>query len=309
MKEGTIFLVLIFPKPWPTNLNIVLIDKKDGDINLQVIAYPDGHLSFLLKEQEKILIEKHFQKVSIKNVGRAIMSLIWKGTDAQMFLNGEELIPFGDGTSVLVLKEKEIGEKHEDLFNLPNPDKLKDNYERFFIETIIDIIEKLRNDRKYDTIKASGLLRHLLLDKEPLVYKINKKYKVKLEFEVIEYKEKIPIENDLELHIRNLDSNNFPGAKTVKTSLKELLSINCINYKGTEITVKELIKYCAHIKGGIHTGKPEDKIDETLIAIDDKVKMLEEESSIILLKGIIQIILKGLKPLVRKISANIYSAI
>jgi len=227
---------------------------------------------------------------------------VWKDVNAQLSLNGDELLPFSNDAGVFVLKEKESVENQEDLISLPAPDNVADSFERLFIETINDIQEKLSTNRKYDIIKASGLLRILLLDAEPLVYKINKKYKVKLEFEVGEYKEKLPIETNLELHIRNLDVYKFPGAKTDKTNVKELLAIKCTNYKSTEISVKDLIKYCAHIKGGIHTGKPEDTIDKALISVDDQLKMVEEESSIILLKGILRIVLRGLKPLIQEIS-------
>jgi hypothetical protein len=82
------------------------------------------------------------------------------------------------------------------------------------------------------------------------------------------------------------------------------LSINCLEYKTAEITIKEIIKYCSHVKGGIHTGKPEDDIDIKLLNLDKMIKILEEESSIILLTGIIQIVLNGLKPLIKELSKN-----
>ena len=304
MREGTIYLVLMFPTPWPIQRDVVLLSKSEGNFELHIFAYSDGHLSFLLKENDKILIEKHFQKISIGKVNRAIMTLLWKDNDARIILNEDELLPFSNDNNVLILKGKEISENQQDLINLPNPDKLNDNLERFFIETIIDIIQKLNNGRRYDIIKASGLLRQLLLDKEPLVYIINRKFKVKLEFEVIEYRDKLPIDDGrTELHAKFLNPN-FPGAKTVKTSLKEFLSINCLEYKSTTITIKEIIKYCSHVKGGIHTGKPEDDIDITLISLDKMIKILEEESSIVLLTGIIQIVLNGLKPLIKEISKS-----
>jgi len=304
MREGTIYLVLMFPTPWPIERDVVLLSKSEGNFEMQIIAHSDGHLSFILREDNEIVIAKHFQKISIGKVNRAIMTLLWKDNEAHIILNEDELLPFSNDNNILILKGKEITENQQDLVNLPNPDKLKDNLERFFIETVIDIIQKLNSGKQYDIIKASGLLRQMLLDKEPLVFIINRKFKVKLEFEVVEYRDKLPIDDGrTELHARFLNPN-FPGAKTTKTSLKEFLSIKCLEYESTEITIKEIIKYCSHIKGGIHTGKPEDDIDITLISLDKMIKILEEESSIVLLKGIIQIVLNGLKPLIKEISKN-----
>jgi len=307
MKKGTLFLVILFPNPWPVNKNTLLVDNKENGINLQVIAHTDGHLSFLVKDGSKILIGKHFQKISIVNVGRAIIYIRWDDKIAQILIGGKELNSFDDKTT-FILEGKEVEEKPLDIINLPNPDTLKDDIEHFFIEILIDIIKKLQSNRKYSIIKASGLLRQLFLDKEPFIYKVNKKYKTKLEFEVIEYREKIPIETGLKYHITNLNPHHFPGAKTVKTSLKEFLSIDCITYDTSKITVQKVIKYCAHIKGGIHSGKAEDNSDKILIFLDENMKFFEEESSITLLKDILQIVIKGLIPLVNKISINVQSA-
>jgi hypothetical protein len=65
MREGTVYLVLMFPTPWPINRDLVLLSKSEGNFELQLSAYSDGHLSFILKEDNKIIIEKHFQKISI----------------------------------------------------------------------------------------------------------------------------------------------------------------------------------------------------------------------------------------------------
>ena len=307
MEEGTIYIVLIFPSPWPPSSKIVLMEKEDVDFKVQITAYADGHLSFFLFKENKILIERHFQRMTYKNDGRAIVCIVWSNNDVQLTLNGDKLLPFSKDENIFVLKEKESQRVEEVIIDLPISENVLEHNERFFIETINDIQEKLKTNRKYEIIKASGLLRLLLLDAEPLIIKINKKFQLKLEFEISDYKEKLPVETNLELNLVNLDVSKFPGAKTVKANLKELLAIKCMIYKTTEISVKDLIKYCAHIKGGIHFGNPEDDIDESLISVDEQLKMVEEESSIILLKGILRIVLKGLIPLIYEISKRVKS--
>ena len=113
MREGTIYIVLMFPTPWPVKSDLVLLTKKEGNFEIKLTAYSDGHISFTLKEADKTLIEKHFQKVSIEKVNRAIMTLLWKNTDAHILLNEDKLLPFSKENNVFVLKGKEIPESQQ----------------------------------------------------------------------------------------------------------------------------------------------------------------------------------------------------
>lgn len=53
-------------------------------------------------------------------------------------------------------------------------------YEESFLNTLNDLREKADSNDRYQLIKASGLLRLLLLD--PLIHEANQKHKIKFKF-------------------------------------------------------------------------------------------------------------------------------
>ena len=54
--------------------------------------------------------------------------------------------------------------------------------ERLFLNTLADLESTVANPDRQGLIKASGSLRLLLLDEEPLVHQVKRGYRLKLQF-------------------------------------------------------------------------------------------------------------------------------
>jgi hypothetical protein len=86
-----------------------------------------------------------------------------------------------------------------------------DSKDRLFLHTYDDILNKVKRRQEYDIIRASGLLRQLLIDSDPLIHQVNKKRRLKFKFEVLNHqklKHCFPEEEPtgrLRLHWKNLD--------------------------------------------------------------------------------------------------------
>jgi hypothetical protein len=76
--------------------------------------------------------------------------------------------------------------------------------ERLLLRTLTDIEGKIRSHGDYDLRTSTALLRKLLLDgRASLVDRVNRKYRSRLRFEVIDV-----METPLNRHMRNMS----PGA-------------------------------------------------------------------------------------------------
>ena len=103
--------------------------------------------------------------------------------------------------------------------------------ESLYLSTIEDIREKLSRNNRYHIIKASGLLRHLLLDTTPLIYQINRKYQVKILFSIIDHSTVPIIEDEPKdtpvVFWRNLDPSHIDAEpEWITLGVREMEEIN-----------------------------------------------------------------------------------
>lgn len=238
--------------------------------------------------------------------------------------------------------------------------------ESLYLNTIADIREKLSRNDRYHVIKASGLLRHLFLDQTPLVHEINREYRLKIQFSVIDH-DRLPAMDDEPpqppiIHWRNLDpshvnsepewmtlgveqmqeidgdfskldcppyTNRLPivvkrwfypekqeweeitlpsnflwllqkngiGVPISQLTLSKFLATRCLSFDRYDYTVKDIIKACAHYKGGVHSSHPADDKDLSVLDLDKAMSVTGMEASLTNLKGILWVGLNGLAPL------------
>ncbi len=176
---------------------------------------------------------------------------------------------------------------------------------QLFLDCIDDLRAK-RDGTGYELLRASGVLRQLFLDQEPLVHRVNRALRIPLEFETIDTTIRPPIQPAV--HWQNLDASAVPGARTQKLNLKGLLSAYLLSFSGVDHTVREVIKAAAHIKGGVHQRDPRDAKERNLLDLDDALEIGGVASSTVALRGIIQVSLHGLEPLVRAASQQATAA-
>ena len=177
-----------------------------------------------------------------------------------------------------------------------------DPTEKLFLNTVEDVEKKLVSNTEYDLIRASGLLRQLFLDEHPLVHQVNKKFKLKLQFTTMDFTFKPPTRPLI--HWQNLDPSAAPpGAMRITTNLKGFLGAECLTFQSHEYTVREIILAAAHLKGGIHSGKPKEPEQESLLKLDEVLKVHGLDASLASLRGLVAVSLDALKPLVEAVRA------
>jgi hypothetical protein len=91
MNEGTFFIVLRFPKPWPLPNHCSIGSTQKEDMNFNIDTYPDGHISFEVNKGENEIVSFHSQPLRVTGTWYALMNVAWKDQEVSMRLNGEEI--------------------------------------------------------------------------------------------------------------------------------------------------------------------------------------------------------------------------
>ncbi|MEE8169381.1 MAG: hypothetical protein V3T70_02425, partial [Phycisphaerae bacterium] len=92
-------------------------------------------------------------------------------------------------------------------------------------------------------------------------------------------------------------------------NLDRLIGAHCLTFKDHDYTARDVIKAAAHLKGGVHAGKPETARDMGLLDLDEVLRVGGIDASLAALRCIINVVLRGLQPLVDAIAkANVGSA-
>lgn len=152
--------------------------------------------------------------------------------------------------------------------------------EELFTRTICELNERISSGDSYELIQASGLLRKLLLDKEPWIYQVIKEsgYPNKIIFGVAEFDNPPQIIYEAEFYSWPLLSERYP---IKKVNLEMFLKQTVFLIKGRAFSVRQLIKYLAHAEGGIHIDIEGTKRDLGLSDEElDQIRLLQEQLSI-----------------------------
>ncbi len=300
MDEGSIFTVIIFPRPWPPPEKCRILSRDEDSTFITLIADPLGCLIFTVGSTNQDSRLFRFQPITIEGSGRASLIISWSKNKASIFLNGQNLSLEQDASGeIFTLKTSEAPIPQGLLLGHLNLSSTKSPDEYLLLSTLIDIDQKVIGGTRYDVIRAAALLRQLLLDRTPLVHVANRTYNAKIEFEVIDYRDPPPLSP--QFHWHNLDSSYFPGAKTIILNLEGLLKAPCLELEGITATVHDLIRACANCKGGVHLGSARTSEENALIDWDRSITLIGEEPSLLAIAGLCRVVLKGLQPLVRDI--------
>ena len=124
--------------------------------------------------------------------------------------------------------------------------------EELLLRTIEDLRDSSDCRDRYELVKASGALRLLLLDKQPLISQVNRKHRLKIEF-------KVPgsIQNlrNLGMDVMWWSLSPWGTSPPLSLQLDRLLATVCLVIGREEFTIKDVILAGAHLKGGVHASK------------------------------------------------------
>jgi hypothetical protein len=174
-----------------------------------------------------------------------------------------------------------------------------DNYEAFFLLTIDDLRGRIANNTTYDTIRACGLCRQLIIDKrKQLFWLANQKIKLRLVFEVCH-----PVKITFQTASGKSESpkivwNNIIPFSHNKHIVDEKQFKEMIIYRRPEcvLSVDDVIHAASNFMGGIHIRPTQSKKEQVWYALHEATKN-DTNLAMASLKSICKVILKAMEPL------------
>src|ERR1700736_3747023 len=147
--------------------------------------------------------------------------------------------------------------------------KIQPNYHRkLYLDTIADLEAKLAAGDSYSLLRASGLLRQLLVDGGRLVDLARAGLHVKYNFVVADTM--IHTLPNVVFGMINIDPGDAEGQPSRTLDRDGFLRFPCLVFQGQIIRVIHVIKTCANVLGGVHAGKPKPE-DKAILEVGDAV--------------------------------------
>src|SRR6266511_3684616 len=175
------------------------------------------------------------------------------------------------------------------------------NDEVLFVRTIEDLHRSINSNDEYEVLRASALIRQLFLDgSNSIVDRINRKYRHKLEFEVIEHTPpNIPGLNfNIWAVIDGIDPRvtplHFPRVKKKRDSF---FGMTVAIIDGHEYSIRELVQFVANVMGGVHSGSSHDEKEANLDRLKELYVFSNVSMALLFIKSVGRIILESLKSL------------
>jgi hypothetical protein len=130
----------------------------------------------------------------------------------------------------------------------------------FFVHTLDELRQKCNTESNYNYVKASGILRQILIDENPLLDLINKEYRKKILFEVNKPAPPAPKQSigadgtvwtDIGMGMSFMSPSKDKSRNEMLTK-DQFLKRRVISFGHQDITVLEIIKLNANKIGGVH---------------------------------------------------------
>lgn len=165
--------------------------------------------------------------------------------------------------------------------------------EAFFIESILDLEEKILSNSWYPILRASGILRQLLLDN--FLHDVNRPYKASVRFPI--YIPDLKTYGSHGFRVEGYDGD--PNTRYV--GIDEFLSSRAMLFEGQELSIREVIDACANAKGGVHKKGGRNDSQKAVLEHDITSSYGGLSPSLYTLQSIGRVTLRALLPLVEAI--------
>ena len=172
--------------------------------------------------------------------------------------------------------------------------------ETLFENTLRDLETRLAANDPYEILGVAGLIRRLLLDDHPLVDQVNRKYKMKITFEIghpLGLPPGIPAPDFFSVQDGIDPDTARPGKQRVQVSRDQFFKAVLSIVDSHEYTLRDIVLFEANVMGAIHAGSPKRDKEKALHAINSTISVGGCSSSLRQLKGIGRVVLKALLPL------------
>lgn len=180
--------------------------------------------------------------------------------------------------------------------------------EELFLNTLDDLEKRTNSSNSYEILGISLLLRKLLLDEQPLLDQVNRNYKRRIIFKCAKapsWPENLPQPSLISAQ-DGIDPDTSISAFTVEELKRDqFLKFVVATTKDEEISVKDVILYEAHVKGGVHSGAAKKDAEKSLEAATEFIRISGHRISTRQLLSIGRVILKATRELRDEIESKI----
>lgn len=147
---------------------------------------------------------------------------------------------------------------------------------------------------EYDTLPVAALLRKLLLDKNSLVAQVNRSRKLKILYPINRYDLPVGVTFSIQ---DGLDPDTAQEPVPQYVTRDRFLETVIGRSEGTAFTVKNIINYCAHVQGAVHSGFPHGEVEKKLETLAASVSIQGSNVVTRSLRAIGRVTEKGLRQL------------
>ena len=169
--------------------------------------------------------------------------------------------------------------------------------ENLFLTMLDDLDHRIKSNDLYDLLNGARLMRQLILDGEPLMDKVNRKYKLKISFQITDAKPTL-MDGLAFWNIQDgLDpATSRPGRQTLTVNREIFLGAIVATKGDKEFSVKETLSTAANVMGGVHLGEASDK-EKLMEEINQQIAIGNLPFNLRQLKAIGRVVIETLLPL------------
>jgi hypothetical protein len=181
--------------------------------------------------------------------------------------------------------------------------------EELFLRTVEDLRDRVQEGDEYALIRATALLRQLILDGANLVDQVNRAHKLKIRYTVCgkKFSEHILARKPaLFSSLGGIHVSGLFAHQREECTREQFLKTIVLSVGGHTFTIQDLIDHAAHVAGGVHAGSARNDRERVLsefrgLIIREPTQQLTPQ--IVELRGISLIVLDAIEPLRQKVIA------
>jgi hypothetical protein len=169
-----------------------------------------------------------------------------------------------------------------------------------FLATLNELENYLAVGDDYSMLRASALLRQMLMDGSPLIHQVNRVYRLQISFPVCGFKYRetaLSMAPDFYSAIGGIHSSGSLSHQMQFSRTDDFLNTKVVKLGAELLSVGDLISISANVLGGVHAGQPRTEKEEALASFDRRVRFGSQSLNAAQMRPIILVALDGLKTL------------
>ena len=298
--KGSVHFELTIPEPWPPREDIYFYKGSFEGSSVKVLLRSDATLEFSCSKNDSSC-SLRTPVIQMPNLASLSVAFSWGGTNGStVAING------------LLFKENSVFNEPVDIRSRNHkPTRLRDQLdvkplidlpveEERLIGSVYEMQEKILRQDRNSLLGASANLRLILLDRNPLLHKVNKLHRCKVRFLVV-----LSAPSNIKIRtafsFKNLAPLFAADSEMHELKLDQFLSTPVVCGEDQKFTVKDVIDVCANSKGGVHFGDPKPGSQSEICQLDRFYQPALIDASLHALGNFSWCVIQALNPLVQKI--------